>query len=186
MLGYSPTWPYSVIRFRLDLRDYFADAINAINPNFYQRLDNSKYFLEDKDEEVQTLNGVFNDPNYKDKDYFKQYPTIYHLRKELLQDDKPHDVRLVYLAIANIFKHRGHFLNSSLKADEETGGRKLHEEYQRLSMLLEEKYPDQANMQLPEISSDEVFAKFEELLGVSRGSGINWVLKLDSWLYLSI
>ena len=147
------------------LRDYFADAINAIDPNFYQRLDNSKYFLEDKDEEVQTLNGVFNDPNYKDKDYFKQYPSIYHLRRELIQDDKPHDVRLVYLAIANIFKHRGHFLNSSLKADEETGGRKLHEEYQRLSMLLEEKYPDQANMQLPEISSDEVFAKFEELLG---------------------
>ena len=58
---------------------------------------------------------VFNDDDYTDKDYFDQYPTIYHLRKELIESTDKHDVRLVFLALLNMFKHRGHFLNSESK-----------------------------------------------------------------------
>ena len=101
------------------LKEYFHDEIAKVDPYFYQRLDNSKYFLEDKDENVREKYGIFADKNYTDKDYFKEYPTIFHLRKELLYSQKPHDVRLVYLALLNMFKHRGHFLNASLGVDGE-------------------------------------------------------------------
>lgn len=96
------------------LKEYFAEEIDKVDPNFYQRLENSKYYFEDKNLVVRTKNGIFNDPNYTDADYFKEYKTIFHLRKELIESDKPHDVRLVFLALLNMFKHRGHFLNVSL------------------------------------------------------------------------
>lgn len=96
------------------LKEYFHDAIAQIDPCFYQRLENSKYFLDDKEAPVRDKNGIFNDSSYTDKEYYKQYPTIFHLRAELLHSTQKHDVRLVYLAILNMFKHRGHFLNASL------------------------------------------------------------------------
>ena len=95
------------------LKSYFSEEIAKIDPDFFIRLENSKYFLEDKDERVRTKNGVFNDDNYKDDDYYRDYPTIFHLRQALLDIDnkgEKFDVRLVYLALANMFKHRGHFL----------------------------------------------------------------------------
>ena len=101
-----------VVRLGL-LKSYFSEEIAKIDPNFFIRLENSKYFLEDKDERVRTKNGVFNDDNYKDVDYYRDYPTIFHLRQALLDIDnkgEKFDVRLVYLALANMFKHRGHFL----------------------------------------------------------------------------
>lgn len=101
------------------LKEYFHDAIAEVDPDFYQRLDNSKYHEEDKDSAVKGKNGIFNDTNYDDKDYFKQYPTIFHLRKELIESTEKHDVRLVYLALLNMFKHRGHFLNAGLSTEAE-------------------------------------------------------------------
>ena len=119
------------------IKSYFADEIGKIDPVFFNRLDNSKYFLEDKDEQVRCKNAIFNDANYTDKDYYAQYPTVFHLRKELIENKEPHDVRLVYLAIANMFKHRGNFLVSGLgiDRDEETIG----DAYLKVTdMLLEE------------------------------------------------
>ena len=66
------------------LKDYFHDAICEVDPGFFQRLENSKYHEEDKDVEVRYKNNIFNDSNYTDKDYFNEYPTIYHLRNELI------------------------------------------------------------------------------------------------------
>lgn len=56
------------------LKSYFSEEIAKIDLDFFIRLENSKYFLEDKDERVRTKNGVFNDDNYKDVDYYRQYP----------------------------------------------------------------------------------------------------------------
>ena len=120
------------------LKNYFHDAIMAVDPLFYQRLENSKYHLEDKDSDVQNKNGVFNDENYTDKEYYEEYPTIYHLRKELLRNEKSdtHDVRLLYLTLLNMFKHRGHFLNAGLgNKDSE---RKLREVYEFFAEQLSE------------------------------------------------
>lgn len=96
------------------VKSYFADEIDKVDPSFYTRLDNSFYKLEDKVEIVRNKNGLFNDENYSDKDYFRDYPTIFHLRKNLIYSNDSHDVRLVYLAVINMFKHRGHFLNASM------------------------------------------------------------------------
>ncbi|MGN0394857.1 MAG: type II CRISPR RNA-guided endonuclease Cas9, partial [Coprococcus sp.] len=97
------------------LREFFADEIAKVDEGFYARLDESRYYIEDRDDGHKYT--LFVGGNYSDKDYFRDYPTIFHLRKELIESDKPHDVRLVYLAIANMFKHRGHFLNESLGSD---------------------------------------------------------------------
>lgn len=116
------------------LKSYFHDALLAVDENFLVRLENSKYYLEDKDSKLKNKNGIFDDENYGDKEYYKEYPTIFHLRKELLTSTEPHDVRLVYLAILNMFKHRGHFLNAGLTTSEVTRG--IQEVYNQLVELL--------------------------------------------------
>ena len=96
------------------LQELFFQEIQKVDEGFFHRLKESPYIPEDK----QDLNGVrpelpyalFVHSGYTDVEYFRQYPTIYHLRKELMDDPSSHDVRLVYLAIAHILKHRGHFL----------------------------------------------------------------------------
>lgn len=98
------------------LKSYFKDEIAKKDPAFFFRLEESKYHAEDrKTEEKYTL---FADRLYTDREYFAEYPTIFHLRKELIENPAEHDVRLVYLAIANMFKHRGHFLQAGLSAEQ--------------------------------------------------------------------
>lgn len=131
-----------VVRIGL-LKDYFYDAISEADPGFYQRLSNSKYDENDKDDFVKGKNGIFNDKNYTDKDYFNQYPTIFHLRKELIESEKPHDVRLVYLALLNMFKHRGHFLNAGMTNDTENSIDIAYIRFTELaSELIECEFPD--------------------------------------------
>ena len=78
------------------------------NFNFFRRLKESSLWLEDKSSKEKFT--LFNDDNYKDYDFYKQYPTIFHLRNELIKNPEKKDIRLVYLAIHSIFKSRGHFL----------------------------------------------------------------------------
>ena len=42
--------------------------------------------MEDKDEQVKSENGIFNDLGYQDADYYAEFPTIFHLRKELIEN----------------------------------------------------------------------------------------------------
>lgn len=100
------------------LKEFFHEAVSEVDPSFFIRLENSKYYLEDKNEEVHSKYALFNDTDYTDSDYFKQYPTIFHLRKELINNTEKHDVRLIYLAVLNMFKHRGHFLDSATSSDD--------------------------------------------------------------------
>ena len=118
------------------LKLYFHDEIEKVDPEFFLRLSNSKYHLEDKDSQVRTPDGIFHDRDYHDKDYFKEYPTIFHLRKELIHNPAPHDVRLVYLALLNMFKHRGHFLNGGLS--ESSGAASMNDALLSLNNSLEE------------------------------------------------
>ena len=101
------------------LQEVFAEEIAQKDPAFFQRLRESKFLEEDKrGERPLGRYTLFADKNYCDSDYHKQYPTIYHLRRELIESDAPHDVRLVYLAIHHIMKHRGHFLYGDLRLEE--------------------------------------------------------------------
>lgn len=103
---------------RIDLlQQLFAPHICAKDPGFFQRLNDSRYWSDDK--AVQQTNSLFNDPDYTDKDFHKEYPTIYHLRYALITESKSFDIRLVYLAIHHIMKHRGHALFQSLGNSED-------------------------------------------------------------------
>ena len=116
------------------LRELFAEEINKIDPGFYQRLVDSKYHREDK--ESNQPFALFADTGYTDKEYYHDYPTIFHLRKALLDlnnTGKEYDVRLVYLAILNMFKHRGHFLNANL---DEKSGSDLHKSVEQLNISM--------------------------------------------------
>lgn len=113
------------------LKMLFEDAISKVDPNFYQRLDNSKYVKEDKDEKVRNCNGIFDDDEYNDEKYYSEYRTIFHLRNELINNTEEHDVRLVYLALLNMFKHRGHFLGAELSFNQENGRSNIGEVYKR-------------------------------------------------------
>lgn len=96
------------------LKELFADEINKVDPGFYHRLEESKLHREDRSEDNNQKYALFTG-EYTDADYYKEYPTIFHLRKSLIENDKaPYDVRLVFLALLNMYKHRGNFLNSSL------------------------------------------------------------------------
>lgn len=92
------------------LQNEFFDEITSIDKNFFQRLNDSFFKIEDKT--FQNHYTFFND-NYTDKDYFKKYPTVYHLRKELLYLNQKIDIRMLYLAIHHIIKYRGHFLDDN-------------------------------------------------------------------------
>lgn len=90
------------------LQDIFAKPIAEVDPLFYKRLQQSKFLLEDKKEVgVRTL--IFPDVREEAR-YHQLYPTIYHLRKALMEKDEKFDIRLLYLAVHHIIKYRGHFL----------------------------------------------------------------------------
>lgn len=101
---------------RIDLlQELFAQEICKKDPGFYERLNESGLYEEDK--RVHQTNSLFNDVDFNDKAYHKKYPTIYHLRHALMTENHPFDVRLVYLAIHHILKHRGHFLFENFQTD---------------------------------------------------------------------
>lgn len=96
-------------KFRLSLlEDLFKDEISKKDMGFFMRLKESAYYKEDKS--ICQKNALFNDINYKDKDYHKEYPTIHHLIKHIIDDKSPVDIRLLFLAIHYLIKNRGHFL----------------------------------------------------------------------------
>jgi len=98
------------------LQEIFAEEISRVDPGFFLRMKESKYYPEDK----RDIEGncpelpytLFVDKTFTDKDFHKKYPTIYHLRKMLMETEDTLDIRLVYLALHHMMKHRGHFLLS--------------------------------------------------------------------------
>lgn len=137
------------------LRELFANEIEKVDPGFYARLDDSKFHMEERRADNKQKYALFIDSNFTDKEYFKKYPTIFHLRKELLESDQPHDVRLLYLALGNMFKHRGHFLNTSLGLNDQLEN--VKEAYYVLYDIANE-----FEMEFPE---NVEYKKLEDILG---------------------
>lgn len=93
----------------LMLQELFKEEIAKVDPTFFVRLNNSNLLLEDKDEGAKSIQTLFSDADFSDAEFFTKYPTISHLRKACI-DGEVTDVRMLYLAISHILKHRGHFL----------------------------------------------------------------------------
>ena len=90
----------------------FSREIAKVDQTFFLRMDESALWLDDRTNKTCCF-SLFQDPDFTDKDYHKRYPTVYHLRRELMTSSQPHDIRLVYLALHHIMKSRGHFLYAS-------------------------------------------------------------------------
>ncbi len=96
-------------RWRIELlQELFAEEIYKVDLGFFRRMNESMLWAEDKSE--RQIYSLFHDETYTDVDFYRDYPTIYHLRKALITNKNPFDVRLVYIALHHIMKHRGHFL----------------------------------------------------------------------------
>lgn len=98
------------------LEELFADAMAQVDPTFFMRLRESKYHYEDKTTGHSSKHILFIDKNYTDQDYYKAYPTIYHLRAELMKDGTD-DIRKLFLAVHHILKYRGNFLYEGASFD---------------------------------------------------------------------
>ena len=102
---------YSRRHWRLRMLDsMFDQALSEVDPSFLMRRKYSWVHPEDKNNEGHWFGGVLFDSNEQDKRFYEKYPTIYHLRKTLMEDDERHDIREVYLAIHHMMKYRGNFL----------------------------------------------------------------------------
>ena len=98
------------------LREIFKPEIDKVDKTMLDRIKYSSLYLEDKQfykPSIKSKDSLFNSEidgrPFTDKDYFEKYPTIFHLRKELLSSPAK-DIRFLYLALHNIIKRRGHFL----------------------------------------------------------------------------
>lgn len=102
-------------KWRLNLlEELFSEEMAKVDPNFFLKLKESKYYSEDKTHKLPFT--IFNDKDYTDKDYYKEYPTIYHLRFSLMTEKEP-DIRKVFLSVHHILKNRGHFLYKDLSVE---------------------------------------------------------------------
>lgn len=105
-------------RIRL-LREIFAPLIAPEDENFFLRLDESSLHVGEGEFFRKNRYNIF-DGDHTDKDYFAKAPTIYHLRKKLMDAEEKADIRLVYLAVHHIVKYRGHFLLEGSAANAES------------------------------------------------------------------
>lgn len=101
-------------RIRL-LQMIMSDMVLEVDSSFFIRLEKTTFL--DKEDKKAILKdnykmnyNLFCDEDYNDKKYFKDYPTIYRLRKKLCESDEKADPRLIYLALHHIVKYRGNFL----------------------------------------------------------------------------
>ncbi len=100
---------------------------------------------------------IFNDENYTDKEYYKDFPTVYHLRNELIKNEnKKFDIRLIYLAIHNILKYRGHFIFEGQDFDSVTD---FKEVFSELSAYLSENLEENLDINLCDKIKDIICSK---------------------------
>ncbi|MEG1434241.1 MAG: type II CRISPR RNA-guided endonuclease Cas9 [Gordonibacter sp.] len=112
---------YDRRRQRLELlQGFFARDMEQVDPEFFIRLNQSRLWPADRDPSHADYRWpLFNDDDFDERAYYKDFPTIYHVRAWLMEAEEKADLRLIYLAFHNIVKHRGNFLhqdNPSLSA----------------------------------------------------------------------
>ena len=118
------------------LQEEFKDEIFNIDKNFYQKLKGSFYSPNDLYNKKISLTeedkiNIFSNNKRNNNNNFieKKYPTIYHLRNDLINSKEKKDIRLIYLAMHHIIKYRGNFIyeDMSFKVNDLNINKKLEE-----------------------------------------------------------
>lgn len=124
------------------LKQLFAEEMTKVDKTFFLRLANSTYLEEDKAKDSNGneigKNLIFKTHD-EEKQYYTKYPTIWHLRKALIENDEDalSNLRYVYLAIHHIIKYRGNFLTEGEFKNEAPTPSIIDEINQTLSLLEE-------------------------------------------------
>lgn len=85
----------------------------AVDPDFFHRLNESFLWPEDCTYDKLNLKlpkALFVDGSVSVGSFRSDAPTIYHIRKALMESERQADIRYVYLAMHHVIKYRGHFL----------------------------------------------------------------------------
>ncbi|MEG1050008.1 MAG: type II CRISPR RNA-guided endonuclease Cas9, partial [Oscillospiraceae bacterium] len=141
---------------------------------FFDRLDESFLHADDRNSPQPYI--LFNDPQYDEKSYYAQFPTIYHLRQRLVEDPSKADIRLVYLALHHIIKYRGNFLYEGQSL---AGGIDLQSAV--LNVLQSLPQMEEVDIQTIETMSYEIakVIKDKEIFKKDKKKSIAALLKLD-------
>ncbi len=124
------------------LQEEFKEEIEKVDKVFYQKLYESKYRKDDTDNKNIKIN------DFEKKEIYNKYSTIYHLRNELMTNNKKFDIRLVYLAIHHIIKYRGNFNYNAknLNIDDIDVANALNEVFNLIiTNIKPENFPDTSN-----------------------------------------
>lgn len=92
----------------MDLRLLMLPEVEKVDSDFFKRMNQSSLWKDDRSFSEPYV--LFNDSAFSEKDYFNNYKTIYHLRRELVNGKEKADIRLIYLALHHMLKYRGNFL----------------------------------------------------------------------------
>ena len=163
----------------------FDEEISKKDITFFHRLKESSLYLEDKSTGVKYT--VFNDNDFSDKDYYKKYPTIYHLRYDLINNKEAHDIRLVFLALHHLIKNRGHFLFDSLKVEDIGDFSLIYDEF---VSYLNDNYDIILNCvdknKFSEILKDRNCTKTKKIYEIAELFGINKKENVQEYAILSL
>lgn len=97
---------YDRRQMRVDLlQELFCREMEKVDPYFFRQLNESYLWKCDKSPE--TLRGC----DWMNKEYKRRFPTVHHLIVELMESADGFDLRHLYLALAWLVAHRGHFLS---------------------------------------------------------------------------
>lgn len=115
------------------LQMLMRNSILSVDKDFFHRLKYS-FLINDKIDSSSIRDYKYNlfNGDFTDKDFYKKYKTIYHLRKSLCEEKEKVDIRLIYLALHHIVKYRGHFL---LEGDVQTDGNSIDDKLAELSEI---------------------------------------------------
>ena len=127
-------------RWRINLLNEIFDAhLAEVDPTFLARLKESNRSNLDPKKSFQ---GSLLFPERKDYQFYEEYPTIYHLRKALMEEDRKFDIREIYLAVHHIIKYRGNFLNGTPMRSFKVENIELDTLFDQLNQLYAEIVPD--------------------------------------------
>ena len=158
------------------LRELFDSEICKVDQSFFNRMDESNLHPDDRTAKQESV--LFCDADFTDKIFHKKYPTIYHLRKDLMDTVSKPDIRLLYIAIHHIIKHRGHFLFNEASGD---GGLDFNTVFRELLQNLNDEHgfdldADLELDQIREVILDDklgILDKKRKLNSLIHGEGVN-------------
>lgn len=155
------------------LREIFTPEMEKVDETFFNRLDCSFFHKEDKPANIREYGIPYPDKK-SNAEFYRTYPTIYHLRLALLENpEKKFDIREIFLAFSHMVKYRGNFLTEGdiHTGEGGTSAKKLKELFDELDNTLKESQGDDnlesLSFNITNEQSEKLFSLFQTENGKS-------------------